>query len=174
MLRKDSAMTAEREALRLGIEYLTVLFPTEVSSFDFQVESTDRTLQYKLNAQSLCLFGLHRDVNDASRWCESSPKTKHERPRVCCALLLGSTQCVPCALACTMVGKVLPNIIDLIVFHWSNSFSACPSFALLSSLCSVCSRRSLSLFVVLPGSHFDEQGSMSGHLFILLRFFCEI
>ena len=59
-------MTAEREALRMGIEHLTVLFPTEVSSF-FQVESTDRTVQYKLNAQSLRLFGLHRDVNDAHR-----------------------------------------------------------------------------------------------------------
>ena len=60
-------MTAVREALGLGIEYLTVLFPTEVSSFDFQVESTDRTEQYKLNAQSLRLFVLHRDLNDAHR-----------------------------------------------------------------------------------------------------------
>ena len=67
MLRNASAMTAECEALKLGIEYLTVLFPTEVSSFVFQVESTDRTVQYKLNAQSLRLFGLHRDVNDAHR-----------------------------------------------------------------------------------------------------------
>ena len=67
VLRNVSAMIAEREALKLGIEYLTVLFPTEVSSFDFQVESTDRTVQYKLDAQSLRLFGLHRDVNDAHR-----------------------------------------------------------------------------------------------------------
>ena len=67
MLMNASAMIAEREALRMGIEYLTVLFPTEVSSFDFQVECTDRTVQYKLNAQSLRLFGLHRDVNDAHR-----------------------------------------------------------------------------------------------------------
>ena len=67
VLRNASAMIAEREALRLGIEHLTVLFPTEVSSFDFQVECTDRTVQYKLNAQSLRLFGLHRDVNDAHR-----------------------------------------------------------------------------------------------------------
>ena len=37
------------------------------SSFDFQVECTDRTVQYKLNAQSLRLFGIHRDVNDAHR-----------------------------------------------------------------------------------------------------------
>ena len=75
VLRNASAMTAEREALRLGVEYLTVLFPTEVSSFDFQVESTERTVQHKLNAQSLRLFGLHRDVNDAHRaGGESSPK----------------------------------------------------------------------------------------------------
>ena len=67
MLRNASAMIAEREALRMGIEHLTVLFPTEVSSFDFQVECIDRTVQYKLNAQSLRLFGLHRDVNDAHR-----------------------------------------------------------------------------------------------------------
>ena len=58
-------MIAEREALRMGIEHLTVLFQTEVSSFDFQVECTDRTVQSKLNAQSLRLLGLHRDVNDA-------------------------------------------------------------------------------------------------------------
>ena len=67
VLRNASAMIAEREALKMGIEPLTVLFPTEVSSFNFQVECTDRTVQYKLNAQSLRLFGLHRDVNDAHR-----------------------------------------------------------------------------------------------------------
>ena len=31
VLRNASAMIAEREALRMGIEHLTVLFPTEVS-----------------------------------------------------------------------------------------------------------------------------------------------
>ena len=60
-------MIAEREALRMGIEHLTLLFLREVSSFDFQVESKDRKVQYKLNAQSLRLFGLHRDVNDTHR-----------------------------------------------------------------------------------------------------------
>ena len=38
VLRNASATTAEREALRMGIEHLTFLFPTEVSSFDLQVE----------------------------------------------------------------------------------------------------------------------------------------
>ena len=65
MLRNASAMIADREALRMGIEHLTVIYPTEVSSFDFQVERTDRTVQYKLNAQSPRLFGLYRNVNDA-------------------------------------------------------------------------------------------------------------
>ena len=65
VLKNASAMIAEREALRKGIEHLTVLFPTIVSSFDFQVENSGRTVQYKLNAQSLRLFGLHSDVNDA-------------------------------------------------------------------------------------------------------------
>ena len=56
----------------------TVLFPTEVSSFDFQVEHSHRTVQYKLNAQSLRLFGLHSDVNGAHRaGATSSPKLKH-------------------------------------------------------------------------------------------------
>ena len=80
VLRNASAMTAEREALRMGIEYLTVLFPTEVSSFDFQVESTDRTVQYKLNSQSLLrFFGLHRDVNDAHRAGAKSPSPKQNK-----------------------------------------------------------------------------------------------
>ena len=58
VLRNASAMTAEREALRMGIEHLRVLFPTEVSSFDFQVENSGRTVQHELDAQSLRLFGL--------------------------------------------------------------------------------------------------------------------
>ena len=51
----------------MGIEHLTVLFPTQVSSFDFEVETSGRTVQYKLSAQSLRLFGLHSGVNDAHR-----------------------------------------------------------------------------------------------------------
>ena len=67
VLKKASAMIADREALRKGIEHLTVFFPTVVSSFDFQVENSGGTVQYKLDAQSLRLFGLHSDVNDAHR-----------------------------------------------------------------------------------------------------------
>ena len=83
VLRNASAMIAEREALKMGIEHLTVIFPTEVSSFDFQVECTDRTVQYKLNAQSLRLFGLHRDVNDAHRAGANRPQNK-QQTSFCC------------------------------------------------------------------------------------------
>ena len=55
------------DCLRMGIDNLTVFFPTEVSSFDFQVELTDRRVQYKLDAQYLRLHGLHGDVNDVHR-----------------------------------------------------------------------------------------------------------
>ena len=51
----------------MGIEHLTILSPTVVSSFDFQGENSGRTVQYKLNAQSLRHFSLHKDVNDAHR-----------------------------------------------------------------------------------------------------------
>ena len=57
VLRNASAMTAEREALRLGIEDLTVLSPTEVSLFHFQVESTIG--QYSTNImRSLCVSSV--------------------------------------------------------------------------------------------------------------------
>ena len=60
-------MSAERKSLRMGTEDLTVLFPTKVGSFDFQVQKSGKTVQYKLNACSLRLFGLPSDVNDAHR-----------------------------------------------------------------------------------------------------------
>ena len=62
VLRNTSAMTAEREALRMGIERLTVLCPTIVSLFDFKVENSGRTVQCTLDAQSLRLFGLHSET----------------------------------------------------------------------------------------------------------------
>ena len=68
-------MIAESEALRKGIEHLTVL------SFDFQVENSGRTVQYKLNAQALRLFGLHSDVNDAHRADANRLQNKQKRAR---------------------------------------------------------------------------------------------
>ena len=64
VLRGTSAMTAESEALRMGVEQLTALFPVEASYFDFVIENDGRTTQYKLNAQSLRLFVL-RNNDDA-------------------------------------------------------------------------------------------------------------
>ena len=58
----QKSITAEREALRMGIERLTGLFPTKVSLFDFKVFNSGRTVQYKLDAQSLQLFGLHSET----------------------------------------------------------------------------------------------------------------
>ena len=63
---------------QLNVRHLTVLFRTEVSSFVFKVEKSGRTVQYKLNnAQSLRLFGLHSDVNDAHRAHANRLQNKH-------------------------------------------------------------------------------------------------
>ena len=78
MLKNASAMIAEREALRKGIGHLTVLLPTVVSSFDFQVENSGKTVQCKLKAQSLILFGLYGDVNDAHRAGANRLQTKKQ------------------------------------------------------------------------------------------------
>ena len=86
VLMNASAMIAEREALRMGTEHLTVLFPTEGSS-------SDRTAQYKLNAQSLRLFGLHRNVNDAHRAGANRLQTKRTNLFV---VLFLRKPCSPC------------------------------------------------------------------------------
>ena len=58
VLRNASAMTAEREALRMGNEYLTVLFPIEVSSFAFQVVQA-QVGQYSTDLmRSLCVSSV--------------------------------------------------------------------------------------------------------------------
>ena len=48
----------------------------------FVFESTDRTVQYKLNAQSLRLFGLHSDVNDAHRASANRLQNKNKLYKV--------------------------------------------------------------------------------------------
>ena len=50
-------------------------------AFDFQVENSSRTVQYKLNAQSLRLFGLHSDVNDAHRAGANRLQNKNKQQR---------------------------------------------------------------------------------------------
>ena len=62
VLRDNSAMVAEREALRMGIERLAVLMLTKVSLFDFEIQNFGRTAQYKLDGQSVRLFGQHRGM----------------------------------------------------------------------------------------------------------------
>ena len=63
-------MNAEREALRLGVEYLMSLFPVEAKDFQFVVENESRETKYKVETQSMRLFGLRNDC--AERRCESS------------------------------------------------------------------------------------------------------
>ena len=55
----------------------------------FVFESTDRTVQYKLNAQSLRLFSLHDDVNDAHRAGANrlKNKTNHALRHPCLGVL---------------------------------------------------------------------------------------
>ena len=56
VLRNASAMTAEREVLRMDIEHLTVFFPTDVSSFDYQVENSGRCSTNLM--RSLCVSSV--------------------------------------------------------------------------------------------------------------------
>ena len=58
VLMDTSTMVAEPVALRMGVERLQVLMPTQVGLLDFC--DTGRKVQYKLDAQSLRLFGHHR------------------------------------------------------------------------------------------------------------------
>ena len=48
-----------------------------MEAFDILVENSGRTVQYKLFAQSLRLFGLHSDVNDAHRAGANRLENKH-------------------------------------------------------------------------------------------------
>ena len=82
VLRNTSAMTAEREALRMGIERLTVLFPTTGSFFfDFKVEI--QVGQYSTNLMcSLCVSPVFTVKRRASRWCERlQNKTKQNKTK---------------------------------------------------------------------------------------------
>ena len=55
-----TAMTAEREALSMGVEHLATLFPVETKDFQFVVENESRE-KYKVDPQSMRLFGLCND-----------------------------------------------------------------------------------------------------------------
>ena len=61
VLKDLAAMTAEREALRMGVEHLMTLFPAEAKDFQFVVENESRETKYKVDTQSMRLFGLRND-----------------------------------------------------------------------------------------------------------------
>ena len=61
VLKDTTAVNAEREALRLGVEYLMSLFPVEAMDFQFAVENESRETKYKVETQSMRLFGLRND-----------------------------------------------------------------------------------------------------------------
>ena len=61
VLKDTTAMNAEREALRLGVEHLMTLFPVEAKGFQFVVENESRKTKYKVDTQSMRLFGLRND-----------------------------------------------------------------------------------------------------------------
>ena len=52
---------AEVKALRLGVEYLMSLFPLEAKDFQFVVANESRETKYKVDTQSMRLFGLRND-----------------------------------------------------------------------------------------------------------------
>ena len=61
VLRDTTAMTAEREALRMGVENLAALFPAEAKDFQFVVENESRETKYKVDTQSMRFLGLRND-----------------------------------------------------------------------------------------------------------------
>ena len=56
-----TAMTAEREALRMGVEYLATLFPVDVKECTFVVENECTETKYRVDTQSMRIFGLCND-----------------------------------------------------------------------------------------------------------------
>ena len=53
MLKDTTAMNAEREALKMGVEHLMTLFPVEAKDFQFVVANESRETKYKVNTQSM-------------------------------------------------------------------------------------------------------------------------
>ncbi len=81
LLRNTTAMEAEREALRLGVENLTILFPAEAKDFQFAVENESREKEYKVDIQSIRLLGPCTDqLKDVGVHCGISElKTKRRK-----------------------------------------------------------------------------------------------
>ena len=62
VLKNTTAMNAEREALRSSVEHLMSLFPVEAKDFQFVVENESKEAKYKVDTQSMRLFGLRNDI----------------------------------------------------------------------------------------------------------------
>ena len=58
VLKDTTAMNAEREALRSGVEHLMSLFPVEAKDFQFVFGNESRETKYKVDTQSMRLFGF--------------------------------------------------------------------------------------------------------------------
>ena len=61
VLVNTTAMTAEREALRMGVENLATLFPVDVKKCTFVFENACTETKYIVDTQSMRLFGLCND-----------------------------------------------------------------------------------------------------------------
>ena len=90
-----TAMTAEREALRMGVEYLAALFLVEEKQCTFVVENECIETKYIVDTQSMRLFGLcndhakcsdrAEDVHraDANRLCQKNSSCERTRTDSC-------------------------------------------------------------------------------------------
>ena len=93
VLKDTTAMTAEREALRMGVEQLMTLFPVETKDFQFVVESESRETKYKVDTQSCvssafamimrrtCIVPM-RIVLEKKAWCSSVARASFPSQRI--------------------------------------------------------------------------------------------
>ena len=91
VLMNTTAMTAEREALTMRVEYLATLFPVDAKECTFVVENESTETKYIVDAQSMRLFGLcnahamcsdrAEDVHraDANRLCPKKITQRHRQ-----------------------------------------------------------------------------------------------
>ena len=88
LLKDTTAMTAERETLRMGVEHLMTLFPVETKDFQFVVENDGTETKYIFDTQSMRLVGLRNDhAEDVHRADANRLKNKRLRLTLCRVLL---------------------------------------------------------------------------------------
>ena len=64
-----TAMTAEREALRMGVENLAALFPVDEKECTFVVENECTETKYIVDTQCMRLFGFLQRSCNVQRSC---------------------------------------------------------------------------------------------------------